>query len=528
VAKGGAQHPVLARMAAAEARRRLWDGHLDEAFRLALPNHESYQGTKTPGENRTATVYDSTAPIALMQRAARDQEALMPSARAWMAFDYPQGFETASGGDPATDPAAVAFLQGVHERFHGAVAASNLDLEIVPALMESHISVGTITVHPHTARRPLRFETVPTSEIIVEEGIFGTLDTTFRKFTLPYREVMRRWPDADLGQMKPTDEAEQSKPVKLCDAMVYRPESEDWEYLIFADGQSEPIQSTRYRTNRRIAFRTGVAPGEAMGRGRVLDVLGSIQSANKALELILKNASIAMTGMWQADDDGVINLQNIQLVPGAIIPKAVGSAGLQPLRSGIQLDLSQIVLEDLRRQIREHILGPGLPPAVGADRRTAFEISERVANQAAVEVPQTLRLMGELQAPLAAAILDVLSLPEMAASPYYIAPFEVDGQHLIPVPKPPLAKVRQRAEAQQAMAAIAAAAQFAPEAVGAVLHLGRTVAWFLRQSDVQQDLFKTEAERQADQEQAAQAQQAALVQQLGQTAGGSGGGAAGA
>src|SRR3546814_6808214 len=62
-----------------------------------------------------------------------------------------------------------------------------------------------------------------------------------------------------------------------------------------------------------------------------MKALPDIKTANKVVELILKNASIAVTGIWQADDDGVLNPATVRLVPGAIIPKAQGSAGLTPL-----------------------------------------------------------------------------------------------------------------------------------------------------------------------------------------------------
>ena len=87
-----------------------------------------------------------------------------------------------------------------------------------------------------------------------------------------------------------------------------------------------------------------------------MTALPDIKTANKVVELILKNASIAVTGIWLADDDGVLNPANIKLVPGSIIPKAVGSSGLTPLQAPGRFDVSHLVLEDLRARIR-HALG---------------------------------------------------------------------------------------------------------------------------------------------------------------------------
>src|SRR3546814_3931202 len=87
-----------------------------------------------------------------------------------------------------------------------------------------------------------------------------------------------------------------------------------------------------------------------------MKALPDIKTANKVVELILKNASIAVTGIWQADDDGVLNPATVRLVPGAIIPKAQGSAGLTPLAAPGRFDVSQLVLDDLRARIRHALL----------------------------------------------------------------------------------------------------------------------------------------------------------------------------
>ena len=42
----------------------------------------------------------------------------------------------------------------------------------------------------------------------------------------------------------------------------------------------------------------------------------------KVKELVLKNASLAVSGVYPAAADGVLNPQTIQITPGAIIPVA--------------------------------------------------------------------------------------------------------------------------------------------------------------------------------------------------------------
>ena len=58
--------------------------------------------------------------------------------------------------------------------------------------------------------------------------------------------------------------------------------------------------------------------------------------------MILENAQMAISGIYQAEDDGVMNLDTINLVPGTVIPKAMGSAGLQPIQSAGRFDVAQV------------------------------------------------------------------------------------------------------------------------------------------------------------------------------------------
>ena len=92
------------------------------------------------------------------------------------------------------------------------------------------------------------------------------------------------------------------------------------------DFENNIVARGTFETNPYIIFRWSVVSGELYGRSPILRALPDIKTANKVVELVLKNATIAVSGIWQADDDGVINLANINLTPGAIIPKAVGSS----------------------------------------------------------------------------------------------------------------------------------------------------------------------------------------------------------
>jgi hypothetical protein len=235
---------------------------------------------------------------------------------------------------------------------------------------------------------------------------------------------------------------------------------------ILADPASPlPLTEGRFAESPAIAFRWLKAPGETYGRGPVMKALPDIRTANKVVELVLKNASIAVTGIWQAEDDGVLNPDTVKLVPGAIIPKAPGSAGLTPLAAPGNFDVSQLVLQDLRARIRTALLADRIGPLQAAPM-TATEVLERGAQAARLLGAAYGRLQAELLTPLVTRCLAILHRRGE------IPPLRLDGRDVALRYESPLARLQGRADAAntlhflQAVGALGgtAAAQLDPAA----------------------------------------------------------------
>ncbi|GAA0595408.1 hypothetical protein GCM10009099_35980 [Caenispirillum bisanense] len=200
------------------------------------------------------------------------------------------------------------------------------------------------------------------------------------------------------------------------------------------------------------------------------------------VELILKNASIAVTGIWQADDDGVLNPANIRLVPGAIIPKAVGSQGLTPLEAPGKFDVSQLVLEDLRGRIRHALLVDRLGQ-VDAPRMTATEVLERSAEMARILGATYGRLQSELLTPLVMRALGILRRRGE------IVDVRADGRVVDLVYQSPLARTQAQADAQNTLTWLTSVAGLGPAAAEAVDTLA-AARWLGRALGVPAELIR--------------------------------------
>lgn len=396
---------MLARYAhTLEARRpmeALWQG----CYAMALPRPDS-----------GAQVFDATAADAAEQLAASLLGELTPPWSRWF------GLAPAHGS--AEDPATLAALEAAAATLQRHFDRSNFGIEMHQAFLDLVVAgTGVLLVEeaPLGEASAFRFAAVPLRSAVLAEGADGRLDTVFRQARLSAAQLRQRHPAAELpgdieraartngaeadGLDLPTDPAAVHRVVE-----AVWPDRDGVRYLaVLADQPDRPVTLAegRFAENPFIAFRWLKAPGEVYGRGPVMKALPDIRTANKVVELVLKNASIACTGIWQAEDDGVLNPATIKLVPGAIIPKAPGSAGLTPLAAPGNFNVSELVLRDLRTRIRGALLADRLAPLETA-QMTATEVLERSTQTARLLGATYGRLQTELLTPLVMRCLAIL------------------------------------------------------------------------------------------------------------------------
>jgi Bacteriophage head to tail connecting protein len=233
--------------------------------------------------------------------------------------------------------------------------------------------------------------------------------------------------------------------------------------------QPIPLATGRFETSPFISFRWLKGAAEIYGRSPVMTVLPDIKTVNKVVELVLKNASISVTGIWQADDDGVLNPANIQLVPGSIIPKAVGSAGLTPLQAPGRFDVSSLMLDDLRSRIRHALLVDRLG-TIGSRKMTATEVLERSSEMTRLLGATYGRLQTELLTPLLTRAIGILrrrgEIPDVV----------LDGRLTDLQYKSPLARLQAQQDVHNTLIWLESAARMGAEALAAV-DLPATARW---------------------------------------------------
>ena len=411
-----APEEILARHAAALERRRPLEALWQDCYAHVLP-------PATGGQ----PLFDATAADAAEQLAASLLAELTPPWSRWFGLAPAQ-----------PDAAAAALLSAATQRLQGHIDRSNFAMEMHQAFIDLVVAgTGLLLVEeaPLGEASALRFTAVPLRQAALLEGDSGRLDSIFRELRLMPAEIRRRWPGAALPRQQ------EAAPLRVVEAVW--PQAHGLGFAaVLAEAGAPPVllAEGRFAESPFIAFRWLKAPGESYGRSPVMKALPDIRTANKVVELVLKNASIAATGIWQAEDDGVLNPATVKLVPGAIIPKAPGSAGLTPLAAPGNFDISQLVLDQLRTRIRSALLADRLGPPQDA-RLTATEVLERSAATARLLGAAYGRLQSELLTPLIARCLGILR--RRGEVPALLP----DGREAVLRYESPLARVQARADA---------------------------------------------------------------------------------
>ncbi|MDB5413769.1 MAG: phage tail protein [Rubritepida sp.] len=446
---------ILTRHDRALARRRPHEATWADAYAHVLP-----------APHEMAVLFDATAADAAEQLAASLLAELTPPWSRWFGLAPAR----AVAGTPEGQAAAFA-LEGAADILQSHLDRSNFAVEMHQAFLDLVITgTGIMLVEeaPPGEVSALRFTAVPIRTAILEEGITGRLDTVFREARLTTAEVLRRFPYAELPpamEREAAAEADTPDPAKHRLVEAVWPDGSGYRYVAVLDAPALKapvfVAQGRFADSPFIAFRWLKAPGEVYGRGPVIKALPDIRTANRVVELVLKNASIAVTGIWQAEDDGVLNPATVQLIPGAIIPKAPGSSGLTPLAAPGNFDVSQLVLNDLRTRIRTALLADRLG-APQDQRMTATEVLERSAATARLLGASYGRLQTELLTPLIARSLSIL------ARRGEIPPVLLDHGRVALRYESPLARVQGRADAANTLLFLDAVSKMGEAAVSQV------------------------------------------------------------
>ena len=450
---------ILARHKVALNRKEDFRSLYEDAMEFALPQRNLYAGdyeSKVGGRQKMSRVFDSTGINSTQRFANRLQSGIFPPQRKWCRLD--PGVEM----PPERRTDAQRVLDLYSEKMFAVLKQSNFDIAMGEFLLDLSVGTAVMLIQPGDAVSPVNFIPVPQYLVSFEEGANGQVDNVYRKMRVKGESITLQWKDAKLPpELAKQIEDKPAEDVDLIEATIYDYKRGDYCYHVIHEKSKTELVYRRNKTSPWVVSRYMKVAGEIYGRGPVLTALPDIKTLNKTLELLLKNASLAITGVYTAADDGVLNPATVRITPGAIIPVARNGGpqgeALRPLPRAGDFNVSQIVINDLRMNIKRTLLDESLPPD-NMSARSATEVVERMK-----ELAQNLgsafgRLINETMIPMVSKILEVMDQAGIIDMP-----LRVNGLEVKVSPVSPLAMAQNMDEINNIMQFMQIAQTLGPE-----------------------------------------------------------------
>lgn len=485
---------IYNRYTSAMEKRLEWEQDWNECYDYALPQKSGLFNGGQVSRKKYSEIFDSTAENGVEQLAGSILSELTPPWSKWFGLGFgvdidEKDFDSKSEKYKELDR-IQKILQSHFDRSNFYVEAHQCYLDLITIgtavmLMEEN-QVGDVSA--------FRFTAVPMNEIALEENVNGKLDTVFRRSSLSLMGLRQRFMSADFDERQ-IDYINKNPDEKIVVIEAVLPRitacgQQGYNYVAFAldennvfgRGDKFILKTGVFAVSPFICFRWMKVSSEVYGRSPVMMALPDIKTANKVVELILKNASIAVSGVWQADDDGVLNIENISLAPGTIIPKAVGSSGLTPLKTGADFDVSQLVLSDLRAKINHSLLIDQLY-SYNPAKMTATEVVERTNHISRILGATYGRLQSEFLTPV---ILRAISILKRRGE---ISDVFVDGREVDLKYQSPLAKNQAVRDAQNILSWVKTLSELGNDALS-LIDKKAVALWLAKTFSVPENLIE--------------------------------------
>ena len=499
---------LLQKYERAKQARSLFEPLFDECYEYALPMRQSFY-SESAGQRRDDRIFDETAVVGTQEFASRLQSGLVPNFARWA--DFVAGSEVPKEQIDQVNNE----LDEVTEYVFEVMQNSNFGQEIHESFMDLAVGTGVILAEEGDAINPVRFNAIPLPSVVLDTGPDDNIDHVFRERELKVSEILVAYPKAVLPErLVRQSQSNPDAKVKLVEAVCRnydKPNEEAHDYYVVDVEDKAVIFYQQFKgvgSNPFVCFRWSKASGEVYGRGPLVNALSAIKTTNLTIELILENAQMAISGIYQMDDDGVVNTDTINLVPGTIIPKAMGSAGLQPIKAAGDFNVANLVLGDMRSNIKRALyndmLGdPNKTPA------SATEVAERMADLSRRIGSAFGRLQAEMVQPILQRVVYILKKQGRIELP------TINGREVKVKSVSPLAQ----AQANQDISSVSRYLQlvgstFGPEILNVLIRSDDVAVYLAKKFGVPDSLVRDDVERQqiiAAAQQYQQAQQQGLA-----------------
>ena len=378
---------------------QVWQDCFDYTYPIRGSGLQQSQYTAQQAQSKKAQILDSTGTDSARILASAIMSGLTPANSRWFQLDVGQETEDERRW---LDDAATVLWENIH--------SSNFDAAGFEACLDV-VCAGwfALYIEEDAERGGLSFQQWPISGIFCASSkAGGKIDSVYRPFELSAEQAVVEFGEdnvspktAELAKTKPDEK------LQFIHAIYPRTPhavgAKLAKNLPFASCKIELsakkiVNESGYHEFPLTVPRWMLIPNSAYGVGPVADALPDMKMLNELCRMELNAADMAISGMWIAEDDGVLNPRTVKVgAKKIIIANSVDS--MKSLTPGSNFDVSFTIKKELQAAIRKTLMADQLQPQDGP-AMTATEVHVRVNLIRQLLGPVYGRLQAEYLQPL--------------------------------------------------------------------------------------------------------------------------------
>lgn len=393
-----------------ETDRYGWETYWQDIIDYCLPNRAPVIGDGTPGEDRTTKIYDSTAVRAVVNLASSLNSFITNPQTNWFLLDV-------DDEKLSQDLEVKQWLEQVSLILRKSLDASNFYTQIHEAYIDiSSLGTAAVYIEPRfDDANYLNFSTRHIKEMFIAENRFGEVDTVFRRFSMPHRQIIQQWgkkaPKQVIDKVKDKPDEEREILHAVYPREEYNTTKKDAKNMPFAsvwidvEGK-ELISEGGFESFPYAVVRWTKSSGEVFGRSPALNALSDIKTLNQMMYTLLNTGNKVADPPMTVPDEGC-EIEDV--TPGSLLYYDA-RLGVKPeyMQLGSNLPVTYDMIAEMRNIVKEAFFENALRIAA-KDRMTAEEIRERRTENARIIGPAFGRLMSELIDKIITRSLGILS-----------------------------------------------------------------------------------------------------------------------
>ncbi len=403
----------------------------ESAYEMAMPQRNLYDSTNV-GDTRMAGLYTSSGMASVNNFVNNMQNSLTPPFTRWA--------ELTAGDDVSEEQEndLNEALKKLTDKIFTFLDNSNFATASAEMYYDLCVGTGALLLNEGELDKPLNFQAIPTAQLALEEGVFGSIGGIFRKHKLPVRLIEFQWRDANITpKLQQLIKDDPNKEITLDEITYHDMKSDKWYYEIIwteeVKGEKTQRLVTRVKDyNPWIIVRWSKIAGEVEGRGPLLQALPDLKMLNHGKEMAAVSTQMNAFGSYTMEEDGILDTRSAKIAPGGMLivknnPGGPDAPSIAALPRVGDTNAQEFFFEGLKDDIKKIMLDSKLPSETGPVR-SPTEIVERIREFQADFGSAFGRLMHEFVIPLFKTITIVLDELGKVTVPTVDVPNPITGK----------------------------------------------------------------------------------------------------